>query len=446
MGGEMIDGLLSSVDWQSLAALAAVSATVLTAIGLIARWLWKLATPKKIEAEKPKRSRFEPPVNDNEASNNTVAFQDRLIERLNKRISELEAEIDRLRKNRAEDAAVHEKQIKLLEGQIAELRARIDNPSTAEVAFAEARKEATEVLEREGNELDADRVRAAEAAMEDGDFEAAKALFEELRAREELAVQRSARAAFALGEIAEAEVRWVDAADEFARAAELNPAFDHLFKAREYAWRAGRLPQALSLGEALLEVAKDAEPGRRSLALNEHALTLSAQGRFEEAEPLYREALEITCETLGERHPENATRLNNLASLLKDTGRFEEAEPLYREALEITCETLGERHPENATRLNNLASLLKDTGRFEEAEPLYREALEIRRETLGTRHPDYAQSLNNLALLLRATDRSEEAEPLYREALEIVEAALGPDHPNTQTVRKNFEIFLSEQK
>ena len=104
--------------------------------------------------------------------------------------------------------------------------------------------------------------------------------------------------------------------------------------------------------------------------------------------------------------------LNNLAGLLQATGRYEKAEPLYRQALEIVRETLGERHPTYAAGLNNLAGLLRTTGRSEEAEPLYRQALEIDRETLGERHPTYATHLNNLANLLQTTGRYEEAEPL----------------------------------
>ena len=46
-------------------------------------------------------------------------------------------------------------------------------------------------------------------------------------------------------------------------------------------------------------------------------------------------------------------------------GRYEEAEPLYRQALQIGRETLGEGHPDYATRLNNLATLLVATGRHE---------------------------------------------------------------------------------
>ena len=60
-------------------------------------------------------------------------------------------------------------------------------------------------------------------------------------------------------------------------------------------------------------------------------------------------------------------RLNNLATLLQDMGRYAEAEPLFREAIEIDKATIGEEHPDYAIRLNNLASLLRDMGKPEEA-------------------------------------------------------------------------------
>ena len=59
------------------------------------------------------------------------------------------------------------------------------------------------------------------------------------------------------------------------------------------------------------------------------------QGRYEEAEPLYKRALEIRERVLGPDHPDTATSLNNLAILYDNQGRYEEAEPLYKRALEI---------------------------------------------------------------------------------------------------------------
>ena len=44
---------------------------------------------------------------------------------------------------------------------------------------------------------------------------------------------------------------------------------------------------------------------------------LSNQGKYDDAEPLYKLALAIRRETLGPRHPEVARILNNLAFLLQ---------------------------------------------------------------------------------------------------------------------------------
>ena len=50
------------------------------------------------------------------------------------------------------------------------------------------------------------------------------------------------------------------------------------------------------------------------------ALTLQAQGKLDEAEPLMRRDLSITEKSLGPDHPDVATGLNNLAQLLKVRG------------------------------------------------------------------------------------------------------------------------------
>ena len=42
------------------------------------------------------------------------------------------------------------------------------------------------------------------------------------------------------------------------------------------------------------------------------------QGKYDEAQPLYRKAIEIGEKTLGKDHPDVATRYNNLADLLQE--------------------------------------------------------------------------------------------------------------------------------
>ena len=56
---------------------------------------------------------------------------------------------------------------------------------------------------------------------------------------------------------------------------------------------------------------------RRNCGLHHYAAFLANQGKYDDAEPLYKRALTIKEEVLGPRHPDVASRLNNLASLLK---------------------------------------------------------------------------------------------------------------------------------
>ena len=142
----------------------------------------------------------------------------------------------------------------------------------------------------------------------------------------------------------------------------------------------------------------------------------------------------------------SAPSLNNLAELYRDQGRYAEAEPLYKRALAIREKALGPDHPDVGTSLNNLAELYRAQGRYAEAEPLYKRALAIREKALGPDHPDVGTALNNLAELYRAQGRYAEAEPLFKRALAIREKALGPDHPDVGTSLNNLAVLYFVQR
>lgn len=327
-----------------LQALAAVAALVLFVWGILwglvrlVKWLWVTPAPAKVEA--------------------TITFADgqtRLTVpefiRIRRELrTDIISELDRAD---SEERAQ-------LQARIDELTAQINNP---EGAFEAERKRLADLearLIREGNELGAERLQSAITALRQGQTDQAEAIFTEITAREELAVNRMARAEYGLGEIAESRVDWAAAAQHYARAADLSPDFDTLYKAREFAWRMGDYPAALHRGQALLDLTRTGtDPKQLATALNEHALTLSTIGRTDKAEPLYREALEIGREALGNRHPAVATRLNNLASLLRATDRAADATPLYLESLSIFRASLGDDHPNTQTVAENTLTHLR---------------------------------------------------------------------------------------
>jgi tetratricopeptide (TPR) repeat protein len=180
-------------------------------------------------------------------------------------------------------------------------------------------------------------------------------------------------------------------------------------------------------------------------SLNNLAVLYDSQGRYDQAKPLYLQALELSKRLLEEDYPHVATSLNNLAGLYYSQGRYDQAEPLYLQALELRKRLLGEDHPHVATSLNNLAGLYYSQGRYDQAEPLYLQALELSKRLLGEDHPEVAASLNNLAYLYSSQGRYDQAEPLYLQALELNERVLGVNHPRTVTTRENLAILRQER-
>jgi Flp pilus assembly protein TadD len=182
-------------------------------------------------------------------------------------------------------------------------------------------------------------------------------------------------------------------------------------------------------------------------SLNGLALLYDSQGRYNDAEPLYLQSLDIRKRQLGNDHPDVATILNNLAGLYESQGRYNDAEPLYLQSLDIRKRQLSNDHPDVATSLNNLAQLYYSQGRYNDAEPLLLQSLDIRKRQLGNDHPHVAQSLNNLAQLYYSQGQYNDAEPLYLQSLDIRKRQLGNDHPDVaQSLNNLAQLYYSQRK
>jgi tetratricopeptide (TPR) repeat protein len=207
----------------------------------------------------------------------------------------------------------------------------------------------------------------------------------------------------------------------------------NLGKAEEY------LERALTVHEKALGID---HPGT-VMSLHDLASLYDAQGRFEEAGPLYRRAVSIA-EKL-QAGPNTATTLNGFAEHYRLMRRFDDAGPLFARALAIREKVLGANHPATAESLNNLAGNYCSQERYADAEPLFKRALEVHEKALGGRHTDTATSLNNLAGLYWGQGRYDDAEPLFKRALAIKETALGTDHPDTLLIKANLERMFAEK-
>ncbi len=168
---------------------------------------------------------------------------------------------------------------------------------------------------------------------------------------------------------------------------------------------------------ALWPVHASAQGGQWN-TLNAAGIEAYQRGDYAEAEKQWSAALK-EAEGFGPQDPRLATSLNDLAGLYHDQGRYAEAEPLYKRSQAIWEKTLGPDHPDVAASLNNLALLYYNQGRYAEAEPLNKRALAIVEKALGPDHPHVATNLMNYAALLRKTGRTTEATKMKARAKAI---------------------------
>jgi tetratricopeptide (TPR) repeat protein len=177
-------------------------------------------------------------------------------------------------------------------------------------------------------------------------------------------------------------------------------------------------------------------------SLNDLAVFLYEAGEYGEAEQLFRESLEINRRLLGDDHRDVAGALNNLAFVLQDNGELDEAEQYYTQALEIRLDKFGDGHPATAQSLNNLAFLYHDQGRTELALEFSRRALETYRRAYPGDHAEVAYGLQNLAGWLVEEGNYAEAEPLLQEALAINQRVFPSDHPEVAITQSGMAVLL----
>jgi len=63
--------------------------------------------------------------------------------------------------------------------------------------------------------------------------------------------------------------------------------------------------------------------------------------------------------------------MDNLALVLRKQGKYEASEEMYQRALELREKVLGPEHPDVLISMNNLAGVLRHQGKYEAAEEMH---------------------------------------------------------------------------
>jgi tetratricopeptide (TPR) repeat protein len=100
------------------------------------------------------------------------------------------------------------------------------------------------------------------------------------------------------------------------------------------------------------------------------------QGRCDEAEKMYRRALQGKEKAWGPEHTSTLDTVNNLGLLYVDLGWFDQAEEMYKRALQGFEKAWGPEHTSTLETVNNLGNLYMKLGQLDKAEKIYQQALQ----------------------------------------------------------------------
>jgi serine/threonine protein kinase/Flp pilus assembly protein TadD len=189
----------------------------------------------------------------------------------------------------------------------------------------------------------------------------------------------------------------------------------------------GRWDDALGLIERAVELGQggeDIELGRIEML---HGAVLRRLGRYDEARNAYNRSLSLF-RGIGAAI-ESSIVLNSLAVLARDEGRPEEAERLYREAIETRLAVDPRPNPNIAISLSNLGRLLASLGKFEEALETLERSLQMHIDVHGEDHYTIAFPSASLGEVLVELGEPDRAAELLGDAVRRIEGQFGVDHP-----------------
>jgi hypothetical protein len=189
------------------------------------------------------------------------------------------------------------------------------------------------------------------------------------------------------------------------------------------------------------------EDDQRLRAAENMADALNSQGKFTEAQTLYREMLEVLPRVLGPEHPNTLKTASNLAlsDSLDDQGKRGETEITFREVLVVQRRVLGPEHRNTLKTASNLARSLSNQGKCTEANTMCREVLAGLQRVLGPEHPSTLAAASNMCYILNQQGKHGEAEITFREVLVVQRWVLGPEHPHTLMAAANLANALDCQ-
>jgi len=255
--------------------------------------------------------------------------------------------------------------------------------------------------------------------------------------------------AFEQGRNAEAEKEFAAAIDKAEKFGPINLQISgSLNNLGEFYINQGRYIEAEPLLKRALEVealylSKDLS--KIITIFNNLVRLYTLQKRDKEVTSLTQHLPEMIENAMGTKYSELTKKLSELGMMFYNQGQYKEAELFLEKSVAIQKEVFGSNHPGLAIDIFHLAFIYYTQGKYDEAEPLYQKSIALQKELFGEEHPNVALILNNLAKLYYKQNKYDQALQLYQQSLEILEKCLSPNYLLTSHILNNIALVYYDQ-
>lgn len=244
--------------------------------------------------------------------------------------------------------------------------------------------------------------------------------------------------------------------------------------------------EVLSYWEEKLDTEFNDDPDIKARLLNQLGTTYRRLGEYEKAESVMTKCLDYCRDALGPAHNRTISVMIDLGILLGYDERFQEAETLFRDALNLGLKNYKEDNELVIGAKEQLAESLIRKAEYSEAKTLLQEAISVIREdeklqykfapkvllNLGnilvyeedfpgaekiflellrdyekkgdTKNPNYIAAMGSVARVFMEQRKNEEGLHYMREGLKLSIAVNGERHRTTLVLLINLGIALSE--
>lgn len=197
-----------------------------------------------------------------------------------------------------------------------------------------------------------------------------------------------------------------------------------------------RYDDAVTIYDELISTAED--DVEIAALRNNKAMTMSRQGKNEEAYNILVDVYNKRKEIFGENYFETLATLYNIANVLSHLKRYDEAIKVFDEAYEKRSNKWGKYHPSSIACKNGKGMAYCYKGENKIALDIIKQVYEERCEQLGEYDKDTILALRNLGIIYKDLMMDVKSKEVFEEALTKAITTFGENHPIIEEIKREM--------